>query len=168
MSHKERRKFTSIGVLQMLEAVWISWESDTLRWWGCWNILCSCFLDVLAIWLVSVTRRGRWVYFACRFTYFSRHWHQRLQYLPKRRKLLTQSSTTTKKIKTSVITIMWNCPYSCFNYRCCWNSSVGIETGYGLEASGSIPDRLKNFLHSVHSGSKAHPASYPIGRFPRG
>jgi hypothetical protein len=45
------------------------------------------------------------------------------------------------------------------------DSSVGIETGYGLEGSGLIPGRGTNFLlfHSVQTGSGAHPASYSMG-----
>jgi hypothetical protein len=44
------------------------------------------------------------------------------------------------------------------------NSSVGIETGYGLEGGPSIPWRGKIFLYySIHTGSGAHQASYPMG-----
>jgi hypothetical protein len=37
--------------------------------------------------------------------------------------------------------------------------------GYGLDGQGSIPSKGKDFflLHSVQTGSEAHPASYPIG-----
>jgi hypothetical protein len=43
---------------------------------------------------------------------------------------------------------------------------VGIATGYGLDDRGvgvPSPGRVKNFLHSVQTGSGAHPASYPVG-----
>jgi hypothetical protein len=43
------------------------------------------------------------------------------------------------------------------------DSSVDIGTGYGLDGRGSIPGRGKSFLHSVQTGSEAHPASYPMG-----
>jgi hypothetical protein len=46
-----------------------------------------------------------------------------------------------------------------------WDSSVGIETGYGLDDLGSIAGRGKSLslLHSVQTNSGAHPASYPMG-----
>jgi hypothetical protein len=55
-------------------------------------------------------------------------------------------------------------------------SSVGIATGYELDDRGSgvrLPVEAGNFsrLHSVQTGSGAHPASYAIGnggRFTRG
>jgi hypothetical protein len=50
------------------------------------------------------------------------------------------------------------------------DSPVGIAAGYGLEGRGSIPDRGKRFsLHSVQTGSGAHPISYQmgVGIFPR-
>jgi hypothetical protein len=42
--------------------------------------------------------------------------------------------------------------------------SVGIAMGYSLEGPGSIPGRVKWFslLHSVQTGSGAHPVSYPM------
>jgi hypothetical protein len=45
------------------------------------------------------------------------------------------------------------------------NISVGIATGYGLDGRGSISGRLGKFspLHSVQTGSGAHPGSYPVG-----
>jgi hypothetical protein len=44
------------------------------------------------------------------------------------------------------------------------DSSVGIATGYGLDAPGSIPDSARFSLpHSVQTGSGIHPASYPMG-----
>jgi hypothetical protein len=45
------------------------------------------------------------------------------------------------------------------------DSSVGIATGYGLDGPGSTPAGARYFsvLHSVHAGSEAHPASYPVG-----
>jgi hypothetical protein len=41
-----------------------------------------------------------------------------------------------------------------------WDTSVCMETGYGLDSQGSIPSRGKHFslLHSVQTGSEAHPA----------
>jgi hypothetical protein len=43
-------------------------------------------------------------------------------------------------------------------------SSVLIATGYGLDGRSSIPGRGKriSLLLSVQTGSRAHPASYPI------
>jgi hypothetical protein len=41
--------------------------------------------------------------------------------------------------------------------------SLGIATSCGLGGPGSIPARARDFLHSVLTGSEAHPASYPIG-----
>jgi hypothetical protein len=46
------------------------------------------------------------------------------------------------------------------------DSVVGIATGYGLDdrgGRGSSFGNVKNFLHDVHSGSRAHPAFYPMG-----
>jgi hypothetical protein len=45
------------------------------------------------------------------------------------------------------------------------DSSVGIETGYGLDDWGLIPNRARNLslLYSVQTGSWAHSASYPMG-----
>jgi hypothetical protein len=45
------------------------------------------------------------------------------------------------------------------------DSSVNIATAYGLDRRGLIPSRGKRFslLHSVQTGSGAHPASYPMG-----
>jgi hypothetical protein len=45
------------------------------------------------------------------------------------------------------------------------DSSVGIASGYVLDSWGLIPGRGKGFslLHRVQIGSRAHPASYPIG-----
>jgi hypothetical protein len=41
---------------------------------------------------------------------------------------------------------------------------AGIATGYGLDGRGSIPDGGKRFsLHSVQTGSGAHPPSYSMG-----
>jgi hypothetical protein len=48
------------------------------------------------------------------------------------------------------------------------NSSVGIALGYGLDDQGSrvrFPAGTWNFSlhHRVQNGSRAHPASYPMG-----
>jgi hypothetical protein len=45
------------------------------------------------------------------------------------------------------------------------DSSVGIATGYGLNGRSSITsrDNIFSLLHSVQTGSRAHPASYLIG-----
>jgi hypothetical protein len=45
------------------------------------------------------------------------------------------------------------------------NSLAGIAKGYGLDGRGSILDRGIYFhvLHSIHTGSGPHPASYLIG-----
>jgi hypothetical protein len=44
------------------------------------------------------------------------------------------------------------------------DSSVGVATGYGLDGQGSILDgKIFSRLHSVQTGSEAHPASCPIG-----
>jgi hypothetical protein len=46
------------------------------------------------------------------------------------------------------------------------NSAVSIETGYGLDAPrgrSSSPDRIKNFLRSVHTEYGAHSGSYRMG-----
>jgi hypothetical protein len=49
------------------------------------------------------------------------------------------------------------------------DSSVGIETGYGLDDQGgggsSSPGRVKKFslLHIVQTGSGVHPTSYKMG-----
>jgi hypothetical protein len=52
------------------------------------------------------------------------------------------------------------------------HSSVGKETGYGLDDRGSILVRGKGFslLHSIQTSSVSNPASYAmgIGAFPRG
>jgi hypothetical protein len=46
-----------------------------------------------------------------------------------------------------------------------WDSVVGIATGYGLDdrAVGVRVPVVKNFLHVVQTGSRAHPVSYPMG-----
>jgi hypothetical protein len=49
----------------------------------------------------------------------------------------------------------------CPNKKVSWDSSVIIETGYGLDGPGSIPDSARFPLFST--GSAAHPASYPMG-----
>jgi len=51
------------------------------------------------------------------------------------------------------------------------NTSVNIQTDYGLDACGSILGRGKNFyfLHHNQTGSKASQISYPLdpkGSFP--
>jgi hypothetical protein len=46
------------------------------------------------------------------------------------------------------------------------DSSVAIATGCGLDDRRTIPSMGNNIfsvLHSVQTGSEAHPASYPIG-----
>jgi hypothetical protein len=45
------------------------------------------------------------------------------------------------------------------------DSSVGIATNYRLDGRGSIPSMARGFsvLHSVQTGFRAHPASYPMG-----
>jgi hypothetical protein len=45
------------------------------------------------------------------------------------------------------------------------NSSVGITTGYELGGRASIPGRARNvsLLYSIQTGSKAYPASSPMG-----
>jgi hypothetical protein len=48
------------------------------------------------------------------------------------------------------------------------DSSVGIALGYGLDDQGSrdqFPAGAGNFSlrHRVQNGSRAHPASYPMG-----
>jgi hypothetical protein len=48
------------------------------------------------------------------------------------------------------------------------DNSVGMALGYGLDDRGSkvrFPAGAGNFSlhHSVQNGSKAHPASYPMG-----
>jgi hypothetical protein len=45
------------------------------------------------------------------------------------------------------------------------DSSVSIATAYGLGGRGSIPGKGKrcSLLHSVQTGSVAHPASYTMG-----
>jgi hypothetical protein len=53
------------------------------------------------------------------------------------------------------------------------DSAVGIATSYWLDGRGSIPGRDKRLypLHSIQTGSGAHPVSYPMGTgwlFPRG
>jgi hypothetical protein len=48
----------------------------------------------------------------------------------------------------------------CFGSR---DGSVGIVTGYGLDGRGSIlAGTTFSPLHSVQTGSGAHPASYPM------
>jgi hypothetical protein len=52
------------------------------------------------------------------------------------------------------------------------DSSVDIVMGYGPDSWGSIPGMGKRFtlLHIVQTGSRAHPAPYPMdtgGLFPR-
>jgi hypothetical protein len=44
------------------------------------------------------------------------------------------------------------------------NSSVSILMGYSLDVWGSIPGGARDFslLHSIQTGSRAHPASYPM------
>jgi hypothetical protein len=43
--------------------------------------------------------------------------------------------------------------------------TVGLATGYRLDGRGSVPGRGTDFsiLHSAHTGSGSHPASYPMG-----
>jgi hypothetical protein len=57
--------------------------------------------------------------------------------------------------------------YLCFPLLESWDSLVSIGTGYGLDDQGvgvRVPTGSRNFLlRSVHTGSKAHPASYPMG-----
>jgi len=48
------------------------------------------------------------------------------------------------------------------------DSSVNVALGYGLDDGGSgvqFPVRAGRFSlhHHVHNGSRAHPASYPMG-----
>jgi hypothetical protein len=43
------------------------------------------------------------------------------------------------------------------------DSSVGTPMGYEMDGRGSIPGRSKRLLHSVKTGSEAHPASYRMG-----
>jgi hypothetical protein len=50
------------------------------------------------------------------------------------------------------------------------DSVVGIVTRYGMDNRGVgvlSPVRVKNFLHIIQTGSGGHPASYPMGLFPR-
>jgi hypothetical protein len=60
-----------------------------------------------------------------------------------------------------------NCPFvwSPFCRLSSTGSSVGIITGYGLNGKSSIPGRRRDIslFHKVHTGSGAHPASYPMG-----
>jgi hypothetical protein len=44
-------------------------------------------------------------------------------------------------------------------------SSVGVATGYRPDGQGSIPGRARDLslLHSVQTGSGAHPSSYLMG-----
>jgi hypothetical protein len=48
-----------------------------------------------------------------------------------------------------------------------WSRDISLvmATGYGLDGWGSIPGTGKRYsiLHSVQTGSVAHPASYPMG-----
>jgi hypothetical protein len=51
--------------------------------------------------------------------------------------------------------------------------NLGIAAGYGLDGRSSIPGRARDssVLHSVETGSGAHPASYTmgtVGSFPWG
>jgi hypothetical protein len=43
------------------------------------------------------------------------------------------------------------------------DSSDGVATGCGLDGRVSIPGRGKCFLHSIHTCSGDHPASYQMG-----
>jgi hypothetical protein len=45
------------------------------------------------------------------------------------------------------------------------DSSISIETGYGLEAGVGFPAEARYFSlhHSIQRGSDVYPASYPIG-----
>jgi hypothetical protein len=44
------------------------------------------------------------------------------------------------------------------------DNSVGVATGYGLDRLSSIPSTTRfSLLHSVQTGTGAHPASYPTG-----
>jgi hypothetical protein len=44
-----------------------------------------------------------------------------------------------------------------------WDSLVGVVTGYGFDDLGSIHGRVRGFfLHSVQTGSEAHPVSSPM------
>jgi hypothetical protein len=45
-----------------------------------------------------------------------------------------------------------------------WDSSVGIETGYGLDGWCSIPGGAIDscILHRIQIGSRTHPVSYPM------
>jgi hypothetical protein len=54
-----------------------------------------------------------------------------------------------------------------------YDNSVGIRAGKGIDGRSWIYDSGKIFslLHSIQSGSGAHPVSYPMvtgGYFPRG
>jgi hypothetical protein len=51
------------------------------------------------------------------------------------------------------------------NYYNCRDSSVTIDSGYGLDGQGSIPGRRRNFslLPRVQNVSGAHPASNSMG-----
>jgi hypothetical protein len=44
-------------------------------------------------------------------------------------------------------------------------SSVGIVSDYRLDDQGSIPGRVSGFLLLVQTGSGAHPANCPVGRW---
>jgi hypothetical protein len=46
-----------------------------------------------------------------------------------------------------------------------WDSSISVVMGCGLGDRGLIPGRAGDFplLHSIQTGSGAHPASYPVG-----
>jgi hypothetical protein len=53
---------------------------------------------------------------------------------------------------------------SLLRYRRSWDVSVGIATGYGLDCRVSSPGMTDfSLLHSVQTGSVAHPAYYPMG-----
>jgi hypothetical protein len=45
------------------------------------------------------------------------------------------------------------------------DSSVGIAASCRLDSPGSVPGKARDssLLHSIQTGSGAHPASYPMG-----
>jgi hypothetical protein len=64
---------------------------------------------------------------------------------------------------TSVLEVNANTVHSLF-YKRPRQHVVGITTGYGLDNRSSIPGNANcSLLHSVQTGSGAHPASYPMG-----
>jgi hypothetical protein len=70
--------------------------------------------------------------------------------------------TKTKSSLASLIVVLFFVHYySMFGSQ---DSLVCIARGYGLDGHSSIPGRSKDFsvLHSIHIGSEAHPASYPV------